>query len=466
MSIRLGEIMDIIKNNWNLILQKLKEDHEIKDIPFDTWIKPLEPYKLDNKTLYIIYNNDEAQNETISYIKKKYEMPLMVTISEFTNEKYEIIFLLKKDAEKTSNSDKEEIKKDVSYKTENNFSLNPRYTFETFVVGPSNNFAYTACLAVAESVGEVYNPLYINGGPGLGKTHLMHAICQYILDEDSTKKILYVTSEEFTNDVINSLHNNKGGSNSDRMSKLREKYRSVDVLIVEDIQFLMGKESTQNEFFHTFNTLYEAGKHVIITSDRTPEELETFDNRIKSRLEWGLQADIAIPDYETRVAIIRKKMDYNNYSFSDEIINYIATNIKSNVRKIEGALNKLSAIKMMNNGYVSLENAQKELKSFISSDTTEITPQLIIETVADYYNVEMDQMLSTKRSQEIVIPRQIAMYICSQITNLTTTAIGAQFGKNHSTVIHSNNKVEEELLIQEKYKIDIENIKSILKPQQ
>ena len=246
MSIRLGEIMDIIKNNWNSILQKLKEDHEIKDIPFDTWIKPLEPYKLENKTLYIIYNMEEAQNETISYIKKKYEMPLMVAISEFTNEKYEIIFLLKKDANKTSSVNKEETKKDTSYKTDNNFSLNPKYTFETFVVGPSNNFAYTACLAVAESVGEVYNPLYINGGPGLGKTHLMHAICQYILDEDSSKKILYVTSEEFTNDVINSLHNNKGGNNSDRMAKLRDKYRSVDVLIVEDIQFLGMKCKTSD----------------------------------------------------------------------------------------------------------------------------------------------------------------------------------------------------------------------------
>lgn len=453
--------MDIIKKNWNSILQKLKEDHEIKDIPFDTWIKPLEPFKLENKKLYIIYNMDEAQNETISYIKKKYEMPLMVTISEFTNEKYEIIFLLKKDANKVENKISEDNKESTTYKTDNNFTLNPKYKFETFVVGSSNSFAYTACLAVAESVGEIYNPLYIHGGPGLGKTHLMHAICQYILDDDSSKKILYVTSEQFTNEVVDSI---KKGNNSDRMNQLREKYRSVDVLIVDDIQFLIGKEATQNEFFHTFNTLHEAGKQVIITSDRSPEELETFDNRIKSRLEWGLQADIGIPDYETRVAIIRKKMESHNYTFSDEIVNYIATNIKSNVRKIEGALNKLSAIKMMNGGLISIENAQKELKSFITTDSTEITPQLIIETVADYYNVEMDQMISTKRSQGIVIPRQIAMYICSQITDLTTTAIGSQFGKNHSTVIHSNKKVEEELLTQEKYRNDIETIKSLLKP--
>lgn len=453
--------MDIIKKNWNSILQKLKEDHEIKDIPFDTWIKPLEPFKLENKKLYIIYNMDEAQNETISYIKKKYEMPLMVTISEFTNEKYEIIFLLKKDANKVENKIAEDNKESTTYKTDNNFTLNPKYKFETFVVGSSNSFAYTACLAVAESVGEIYNPLYIHGGPGLGKTHLMHAICQYILDDDSSKKILYVTSEQFTNEVVDSI---KKGNNSDRMNQLREKYRSVDVLIVDDIQFLIGKEATQNEFFHTFNTLHEAGKQVIITSDRSPEELETFDNRIKSRLEWGLQADIGIPDYETRVAIIRKKMESHNYTFSDEIVNYIATNIKSNVRKIEGALNKLSAIKMMNGGLISIENAQKELKSFITTDSTEITPQLIIETVADYYNVEMDQMISTKRSQGIVIPRQIAMYICSQITDLTTTAIGSQFGKNHSTVIHSNKKVEEELLTQEKYRNDIETIKSLLKP--
>jgi chromosomal replication initiator protein len=309
------------------------------------------------------------------------------------------------------------------------------------VVGGNNRFAHNASLAVAESPGEAYNPLFLYGGPGLGKTHLMHAIGHFIIENNPGSKVLYVTSEQFTNEVIESIRSGK----AETMSRLRDKYRTVDVLMVDDVQFIIGKESTQEEFFHTFNALDQAGKQIIISSDRPPKEMETLETRIRSRFEMGLMADIGYPDYETRMAILRKKVETEHITFSDEILQYIADNIKSNIREIEGALNKLVAYSNLEKTEITMDIARKELQNIISPDKPrEVTPQLIIEVVAEHYNLSVDDMVSKKRTSNIATPRQIAMYLCRRMTDYPLEAIGSFLGgRDHSTIIHGADKIEE-----------------------
>ena len=443
--------MEIVQEKWDDILSTMKTEYDLSDVSYKTWVEPLHIYKIEGDTIYIL-PKDDAQPFTINYIKKKYEDLLKVTIADFTGKEYNLEFILPKSVET-----------EVQTPVARNSGLNPKYTFDSFVVGNNNKFAQNAALAVAETPGEAYNPLYIYGGPGLGKTHLMHAIGNYILTENPDKKVLYVTSEEFLNEVIESL---RSTNNATAMTKFRNKYRAVDVLMIDDIQFIIGKESTQEEFFHTFNTLHSAGKQIILTSDRPPKEMKTLEDRIRSRFEWGLMADIGYPDYETRMAIIRNKVDTEHINLSTEILQYIGENIKSNIREIEGALNKLSALARLENKEITIDVAVEELQNIISPDKPkEITPQLIVEVVAEHYQISMDQMTGKNRSNAMAKPRQIAMYLCKQMTDYPLDAIGALLGgRDHSTIIHGANKIADEIAKDSVLQAQIDTITKKINP--
>lgn len=448
--------MEAIIEKWEQILNAVKEEHELTKVSFETWLKPLEICAVEGKKLYILVPGEQVG---LNYITKRYELPLKVAIAEITGIEYELVFVLSEQAKALRNAAaKKQMNSDVSEHS----NLNPNYTFDTFVVGNNNRFAQSASLAVAESPGESYNPLYIYGGPGLGKTHLMHSIGNFILQQSPQSRVLYVTSEEFTNEVIEAIRS----GNATTMSKFREKYRTVDVLMIDDIQFIIGKESTQEEFFHTFNVLHSADKQIILTSDKPPKDIETLEERIRSRFEWGLMADIGVPDYETRMAILRRKVEADEIELSDEILNYIANNIKSNIRELEGALNKLLAFGNLVQTEITMEIAQKELQNIITPDKPrEITPQLIIEVVADHFQISIDQMISKTRSKDIAKPRQIAMYLCKNMTNTPLDSIGAILGgRDHSTIIHGINKITEEYDADENIRNTIVTIKKKINP--
>lgn len=446
--------MDSIKEKWDLIKDTIRNEYELSDISYNTWVKPLIFHSEIDNIVTIMIPSDQAHS--LKYISSKYKSYFQVTISEMMNNTYDISFVLEKDAgEETSSSGIYNIKYE-------NANLTPKYRFDTFVVGGNNKFAHSASLAVAESPGEVYNPLYLYGGAGLGKTHLMHSIGHFILDNNQDMKVLYVTSEQFTNEVIESIRS----GNAAKMNKLREKYRTVDVLLIDDVQFIIGKESTQEEFFHTFNVLHSAGKQIILSSDKPPKEMETLEERIRSRFEWGLLADIGYPDYETRMAILRRKQEVDGFHLDDEILDYIASNIKSNIRELEGALNKLLAFSNLEHTEITMDIAVHELQNIISPDKPkEITPQLVIEIVAEHFNISTDQMISKNRSSEIAKPRQIAMYLCKNMTSAQLETIGALLGgRDHSTIIHGIKKITEEYKNDENFNHLIETIKKKINP--
>lgn len=369
---------------------------------------------------------------------------------------YDISFILEKDVLNTDDETKAASNPVYNINLEN-ANLNPKYKFDTFVVGSNNKFAHSASLAVAESPGRVYNPLYLYGGAGLGKTHLMHSIGHFILEQNPNAKIIYVTSEQFTNEVIESIRS----GNAAAMTKLREKYRTVDVLMVDDVQFIIGKESTQEEFFHTFNALHAAGKQIVLSSDKPPKEMETLEERIRSRFEWGLIADIQPPDYETRMAILRKNTENSDYKIDDEIIQYIATNIKSNIRELEGAFNKIVAFAKLNKVNLTMDLAEEALKDVIYPDKPkEITPQLIINVVAEHFGVKPEDITSKKRNAEFVQPRQVVMYLCRELCDMSLANVGKLLGKkDHTTVIHGINKINEEMVDNPDFKNRIDTIK-------
>ena len=315
--------------------------------------------------------------------------------------------------------------------------LNPRYTFETFIVGPSNQFAHAASRAVAEAPSRSYNPLFIYGGVGLGKTHLMHAIGRYVLEHNPNLKLTYISSERFMNEMINAVR-------YDRTLEFRERYRSVDVLLVDDIQFLAGKEGTQNEFFHTFNALYDAQKQIVISSDCPPHEIPSLEERLRSRFEWGLIADIQSPDLETKVAILKKKAEAEAVPLPDNVAIYIAGKIKSNIRELEGSLIRLVAYASLTGREISLPLAQDVLKNILDHDERAVTIEIIQKFVADYYQLKLADLKSRNNSKSVAIPRQVAMYLCKNLTHASLPEIGRCFGgKHHSTVIHSIRKVED-----------------------
>jgi len=315
--------------------------------------------------------------------------------------------------------------------------LNPRYTFDTFIVGPSNQFAHAACRAVAEAPSRSYNPLFIYGGVGLGKTHLMHAVGHYVLHHDASLKLTYISSERFMNEMINAVR-------YDRILDFRERYRSVDVLLVDDIQFVSGKEGTQTEFFHTFNALYDAQKQIVLSSDRPPHEIPALEERLRSRFEWGLIADIQPPDLETKVAILKRKAETESVPLADDVAMYIAGRIKSNIRELEGSLIRLIAYASLTGREISLELTQEVLKNVIEQDDKAVTIESIQKHVSDYYQLKVVELKSRNNSKSVAMPRQIAMYLCKSLTHASLPEIGRSFGgKHHSTVIHSIKKVED-----------------------
>ena len=406
-------MLEQLKEQWDNILLHVKEEHDIMDVSFNTWLLPLKIFAVDGNVVKIL----APDAQMLRYIQKKYGLILQVSIEEVTGFACTLDFITEDDVKEKEKPEKMLIQNtpgDVSQTALQNANLNPRYTFDTFVVGANNNLAHAAALAVAESPGEVYNPLFIYGGVGLGKTHLMHSIAHFILKNNPEAKILYVTSEKFTNELIDAIRN----KNNISTTEFREKYRNNDVLLIDDIQFIIGKESTQEEFFHTFNTLYEAKKQIIISSDKPPKEIETLEERLRSRFEWGLTVDIQSPDYETRMAILRKKEEMEGYNIDNEVIKYIATNIKSNIRELEGALTKIVALsKLDHNKEINIALAEEALKDIISPNAErKVTPELIIQVVADHFGITPLDISSQKRNKEVVYPRQIVMYLCQSMT--------------------------------------------------
>ena len=426
--------MDFIKDNWELIKETLRTEYDLSDISYKTWIQPLTFHSENDDVVTIMIPSDQAHS--LKYISSKYKSFFQVTISEMLDHTYDISFILEKDAENEQAS-----VYNINYEKANLIS---KYRFDTFVVGGNNKFAHSASLAVAESPGEVYNPLYLYGGAGLGKTHLMHSIGHFILDQDPDRKVLYVTSEQFTNEVIESIRS----GNAAKMNRLREKYRTVDVLLIDDVQFIIGKESTQEEFFHTFNVLHSAGKQIILSSDKPPKEMETLEERFRSRFEWGLIAENTT-----------KKIN-------EEVFDYIATNIKSNIRELEGAYNKVIAFSRLNKVEITLDNIEEALKDIISPNAKKIiTPQYIIGIVAEHFNILPEDIVSRRRNSELVQPRQICMYLCRHMTEESLQSIAQALGKkDHTTVIHGIDKITYEITVNEELKNRIDIITKKINP--
>ena len=453
--------MNEIKDRWEEIKELVRQEYDLNNISFQTWIKPLQFCKYENDIVTITIPASQAH--LLNYIKNKYIDCFRVTITELLGRDCDVEFITENEApEITNTGDNSSLTKPISNINYENANLNSKYKFDTFVVGSNNKFAHSAALAVAESPGEAYNPLYLYGGAGLGKTHLMHSIGHFVLEQNHNTKVLYVTSEQFTNEVIESIRS----GNAAAMTKLREKYRTVDVLLIDDVQFIIGKESTQEEFFHTFNVLHSAGKQIILSSDKPPKEMETLEERFRSRFEWGLIADIQPPDYETRMAILRKNAETYDKEIDDEIIQYIATNIKSNIRELEGALNKVMANARLNKKELTLALAEDALKDVIYPDQVrEVTPTLIIDVVCEHFNVSKEDITSKKRNSEYVLPRQIIMYLCRNMTSTSLQNIAALLSKkDHTTVIHGVDKIDEKLKTDDDLRSKIDTIKKKISP--
>ena len=463
--------MNIVEEKWPEIIEHLRVEHELSNVSFTTWIQPLKVYDVIQNTVFILVN----MNASVEYIEKKYLLPLKVCIAEITGTEFEVVFISEDDDKlnEIHNMSIEASQKKRTKSAAEKAGLNPKYTFDTFVVGGNNKFAHAASLAVAESPGQAYNPLFLYGGVGLGKTHLMHSIAHFTLQNNPKKKVLYVTSETFTNELIESLKNGKTSGNESAMSKFRDKYRNNDVLLIDDIQFIIGKESTQEEFFHTFNHLHTLGKQIIISSDKPPKDIETLEARLRTRFEWGLIADISSPDYETRMAILKKKIELDHlekYNIPDEVLQYIATNIKTNIRELESSLNKLIALYKLNNneGTIDIALAAEALKDLISSkNNREVTPELILDIVADHYNITVADLKSNKRNADIANPRQVAMYLMRNMiekeNSLKTIGI-ILGGKDHSTVKYGIEKIESEMKKDETLANTINIIKKKINP--
>ena len=440
---------NISTDEWQKITDCLKG--EITIISFNTWISPIKPVYIENNTLFLEVPTDFHK----TYLQTNLHELLKNTIKYVKNADLDVKYLLPEEAKKQEET-KLPGQKNID---ETPTGLNPRYTFENFVIGNNNRFAHAAALAVAESPAKAYNPLFLYGGVGLGKTHLMHAIGHYILQQHPDQKILYITSEKFIIDFINAIKEQGAEGNN----AFRKRYRNVDVLLVDDIQFIAGKEGTQEEFFHTFNTLYEANKQIIISSDRPPKDIEPLEDRLRSRFEWGLTADVQAPDYETRIAILSKKAQLDGITVPDEINAFIAERVDSNIRELEGSLNRVLALAHLNNKPLTLDLAKEALKDITNAPTKTITIDLIQKVVSKYFGIKVEDLKSTKKSADIAIPRQIAMYLCRDVANMSLPKIGFEFGKrDHSTVIHACNKISKNIEDDPDLNKKIDEIKKIL----
>ena len=434
-----------VKSKWDQIMEVLKSDFGLTKVSFDTWLSPLKVYEETDNKVTLLIDDIEIVSYNSSFIKNKYGIFIKQAIEEVTGKSYELAFITPNDMKEFDQQSQAKKEKETRHSEQAN--LNPRYTFDTFVVGSNNKLAHAASLAVAESPAEAYNPLFIYGGVGLGKTHLMHSIAHFILDQTPESKVLYVTSENFTNELITSIR-----EGNDSTTEFRRKYRNIDVLLIDDIQFIIGKESTQEEFFHTFNTLHESKKQIIISSDKPPKEFTTLEERLRSRFEWGLSVDIQQPDYETRMAILKKKEELEGLSIADEVMEYIASNIKSNIRELEGALTKIVALSKLEKREVNVALAEEALQYLISPDNKkEITADSIIQVVADQYNLNPSDIISTKKSKNTAYPRQITMYLCRSLLTISLSDIGkALGGRDHTTVIHGIEKITKDLEVEKR----------------
>lgn len=450
-------MLETLKENWELIKERISDEYNFTSVSYKTWIQPLEVYDVEDNVVRIVFPDDN--DFAIKYIKDRYTLPIKVMIEEVTGFECEVEIMAKPDEEKRAIFSSN--KKETIPFAENIFekaNLNPRYTFDSFVVGANNKFAHAASLSVAETPGLEYNPLFIYGGPGLGKTHLMQAIAHFILVNNPKTKILYVSSEVFTNEVIDAIKTGK-------TTEFKNKYRNIDVLLIDDIQFIIGKESTQEEFFHTFNYLYESNKQIVLSSDQPPKNFTTLEDRLRSRFEWGLSVDISAPDYETRMAILRKKEESEGHPVDNEILQYIASNIKTNIRELEGALTKMYAFSKLHPGTeMTLDVAKDILKDIINPDEEKkLTPEKIIEVIAEHYGVRTEDIKSQKRNKEIVLPRQIAMYMIRVMNDISLKDVGKILGdRDHSTIIHGYEKILNELNTNPDLKSTVEIIKKKL----
>ena len=447
--------LEIIKNKWDEILAIVREIETIADVTYNIWFAPLKPYDIIEDRLVILVD----KKQFLDTIRRRCDQTLRIAIMEVTGINKEIMFVHESELDHLYKEDNEELSFSDALK---NANLNSRYTFDSFVVGSSNDLAHAACVATAELPGEQYNPLYIYGGAGLGKTHLMQSVAHFILQQNRHAKIRYVTSETFINEFVDSIRN----KNNISPAEFRKKYRELDVLLIDDIQFLIGKEGTQEEFFHTFNTLYDNRKQIIIASDKPPKDIDNLEERLRSRFEVGLIVDIQMPDVETRMAILRKKEELECYNIDNEVIKYIADNIKSNVRELEGALTKVVAKSRLVKQPITLSLAEELLKDHITpSERKEITSELIIEIVADHYNLKTSDLASVTKKKTISYPRQIAMYLCRELTNVPLVTVGELLGgRDHSTVIHGCEKISTELQTNEQLKSTIESLRKKIAP--
>ena len=442
--------MSIDKND---LLTKAKEllKEEVTSISYETWIKPLEIKSIkDNHIIFIA--NSEFQKDSI---ETRYSSLILNTLKFINNTDWSFSVVLEsnENKEKVLENNNENLDTEINY---TNKTLNPKYTFSTFVVGNNNRLAHAAALAVADSPANSYNPLFLYGGVGLGKTHLMHSIGNRILSNNKNANILYVTSETFTNQLINAIKDNKN-------EIFRNKYRNIDVLLIDDIQFIAGKERVQEEFFHTFNSLHESGKQIILSSDKPPRDIQFLEDRLKSRFEWGLLADISCPDYETRLAILRKKAQDENIIIDDIILSNIANKIDSNIRELEGVFNKIVARASLTHSSISIELAENTINEFKTENEKVISSDFIQETVSKYFNIDKKDLVGNKRSNDIAFPRQIAMYICREVANMSFPKIGEDFGnRDHSTVMHGYRKIDKEIRENPNTKLIVESVKNII----
>ena len=444
------------------LLVKIKDTlkGEVSSISYDTWISSLGIKSIDENNI-VFTTLSEYQRD---FIENRFKDLMFNTIKYITNKEYtfSVIDLSKKDKNGIQDGEEGNIITDStsnipeSELESNHQTLNPKYTFDTFVVGNNNRFAHAEALAVGNEPGKSYNPLFLYGGVGLGKTHLMQAIGNRIIEENRKANVLYVTSEKFTNQLVNSIKDNK-------TEMFRNKYRNIDVLLIDDIQFIAGKDRVQEEFFHTFNALREDGKQIIISSDTPPRDIQFLEDRLKSRFEWGLLADISCPDYETRLAILRKKAQDERIIIDDSILSNIATNIDSNIRELEGVFNKIVARAALTHSPITMEHAELIINEFKLKSEKVISSDFIKETVAKYFSINKNDLASEKRSNDIAFPRQIAMYLCRDVANMSFPQIGKDFGdRDHSTVMHAYNKIKKEVRDKNNTKLIVESVKNII----
>ena len=441
-------------SNMDEILNKAKDliKNEMSELSFKTWILPLKISNIDDNNIYLVatdsFKKDSVETRFKDLLENAFGMILQKNCTVFIGLESENTSSIP-DTKNISN------KFSVSTKYSNSF-LNPSYSFDTFVVGDNNRFAHAAALAVAESPATAYNPLFLYGGVGLGKTHLMHAIGNEILRRNNNFRVVYVTSEKFTNEFINSLKDNA-------MNDFRKKYRDIDVLLIDDIQFIAGKEKLQEEFFHTFNCLKEDNKQIVLSSDRPPRDILLLQDRLKSRFEWGIIADVSMADYETRLAILRKKKDDKNVIIDDDILKNIATKIDSNIRELEGVFNKLVAQASLTHVPITLEMAEVAINDIIKQKDSVISIDYIQEIVCKYFDITPKDLKSSQRSNDIAYPRQIGMYLCRILTNESFPKIGESFGKrDHTTVMHAFKKIEKEIKEKQETKLIVESVKKII----